>query len=217
MSEQDSFIAEVTEEVRRDRLFAMMRRYGWIAVVLVVLLVGGAAWNEWRKAQARDIAQTRGDAIIEILALEDAADRAARLVELEGEGDAMAALTLLRAAELAETDPAAALRELDALSANPGAGQIYRDLATLKSTLLPGGVLEAQARADRLVPLTIPGAPFRPLATEQLALAYVELGNTDAALKLLTDLVADGETTQGLRRRASQLIVALGGTLGSAS
>ena len=40
MSDTDSFIDEVTEEVKRDRLFATMRKYGWIAVLIVLLLVG---------------------------------------------------------------------------------------------------------------------------------------------------------------------------------
>ena len=31
MSDTDSFIDEVTEEVRRDALFAQFRRYGWHA------------------------------------------------------------------------------------------------------------------------------------------------------------------------------------------
>ena len=46
MSNSDSFIDEVTEEVRKDRLFQLFRRYGWIAGVVIVLIVGGAAWNE---------------------------------------------------------------------------------------------------------------------------------------------------------------------------
>ena len=40
MSQSDSFIEEVTEEVRRDRLFATMKRFGWIAIVLVLRIVG---------------------------------------------------------------------------------------------------------------------------------------------------------------------------------
>ncbi len=64
MSDTDSFIDEVTEEVRRDRLFALMRRYGWIAVLLVVLIVGAAAWNEYRKGQARASAEALGDALL---------------------------------------------------------------------------------------------------------------------------------------------------------
>ena len=54
MSNPDSFVDEVTDAVRRDRLFAAFRKYGWIGVVLVVLIVGGAAYNEWQKAQAAD-------------------------------------------------------------------------------------------------------------------------------------------------------------------
>ena len=53
VSDTDSFIDEVTEEVRRDRLFGLMKRYGWIAVVAVLLIVGGAAYNEISKARAR--------------------------------------------------------------------------------------------------------------------------------------------------------------------
>ena len=52
MSETDSFIEEVAEEVRRDRLFKMFRRYGWIAALVVIVIVGAASWNEYRKATA---------------------------------------------------------------------------------------------------------------------------------------------------------------------
>ena len=52
MSNPDSFIDEVTEAVRRDRLFAMFRKYGWIGAVLVLGVVGGSAWIEWSKARA---------------------------------------------------------------------------------------------------------------------------------------------------------------------
>ena len=46
MSNPDSFIDEVTEEVRRDRLFRLFRKYGWIGVVIILGLVGGTAWTD---------------------------------------------------------------------------------------------------------------------------------------------------------------------------
>ena len=35
-NQNDRFIDEVTEDLRRDRLFLMLRRYGWIAVALIL-------------------------------------------------------------------------------------------------------------------------------------------------------------------------------------
>jgi len=49
MSDTDSFIDEVTEEVRRDQLYGYLRKYGWIAAVVILAIVCGAAWNEYRK------------------------------------------------------------------------------------------------------------------------------------------------------------------------
>ena len=79
MSDTDSFIDEVTEEVRRDRLFGYFRRYGWIPAVIIFALVGGTAYNEWSKAQVAQVAQARGDALLDALELEDEAEQAAAL------------------------------------------------------------------------------------------------------------------------------------------
>ena len=72
MSDSDSFIEEVSDAVRRDRLFRQFKRYGWIAGVVVVLIVGGAAYSEWSKAQTRAASQARGDRILTAMdAVED--------------------------------------------------------------------------------------------------------------------------------------------------
>ncbi len=216
MANEDSFISEVSEEVRRDRLFALMRRYGWIAILLIVVIVGGASWNEWRKASAQAAAEAKGDALITALQAETPEGRSAALREIEGTGDpaSQAILALLSAAAEEEAeDPAAAAAALDALVANPDAPQVYRDIALLKRVMTGADTLSPEDRMDRLQPLLVPGNPFRLLAIEQRAFAEVELGNTDAALTSLQGILADAEATEDLRRRARQLIVALGGQI----
>ncbi len=215
VANEDSFINEVTEEVRRERLFGYLRRYGWIAVVLVIILVGGAAFNEWRKAQSRAEAEARGDAVLAALEAETVGARASALTAIDAEGDAAAVLAMLAAAQAEEDQVSrdAALDRLDALAADPDIAQVYRDLAVLKSVSLRGDALPPEERLARLSALTIPGAPYRPLAQEASAHAHVAAGDTEAALEILTDLLADAEVTQGLRNRVSQLIVALGGEL----
>lgn len=208
MSETDTFIDEVSEEVRRDKLYALMRKYGWIAVLLVVLLVGGAAFNEWRKASDRAAAQALGDAI---LAAEEQADpgaRAAALASLEVDGDAAAVVAMLTAVE-----GNAGVDALKALADDPGIDSLYRDLAQLKLVSRTASGLEPAERRARLEPLAVAGAPFRVLAEEQLALVEVDEGQTEAAITRLNALLVDDEASGALRRRASQLIVALGGSL----
>ena len=218
MSQTDSFIEEVSEEVRRDRLFALMKKYGWIAILLVLLLVGGAAYNEFRKSQQRSAAQALGDSAISVLRLEDAAARMAALEKIdEGAGDAAGLLALLVAGEAVNTeDPAAAKAALQALANDANSAPVYRHLAELKLILAQGEDIAPQERIDRLSALTGAGAPYRLQAEEQIAVAEVALGQTDAALKRLMVLLEDGEASTALRRRVSQLIVALGGQLEAA-
>lgn len=216
MANEDSFINEVSEEVRRERLFGYMRRYGWIAVLAIVVLVGGAAANEWRKASARAQAEALGDGILQALEGTDAAARAEALGALEVEGTGAAVLSMIRAAQEAEAgDRDAAVAQVAAIADDPAIDGLYRDLAVLKLVQLQSADLAPADRRARLEPLTAPGAPYRPLALELIALAHVDEGETEAALTVLNDILADGETPQGLRRRASQMIVALGGTLGA--
>ncbi|MBV1903238.1 MAG: hypothetical protein KUG58_06355 [Marinosulfonomonas sp.] len=215
MSETDSFIEEVSEEVRRDRLFALMKKYGWIAILLVLLLVGGAAYNELRKSQQRSAAQALGDSAISALRLEDAAARMAALNDIDAPtADAAGLLALLVAGEAVNgEDTDATTTALKALASDADSAPVYRHLAELKLILAQGEEIAPQERIDRLSALSGAGAPYRLQAEEQIAVAEVALGQTDAALKRLMLLLEDGEASTALRRRVSQLIVALGGQL----
>lgn len=211
MSNTDSFIDEVTEEVRRERLFVMIRRYGWIAVLAVVLIVGGAAWNEWRQARNAAEAQAFGDAILAALDEDSPEARRAALLAVPAEGAQVAVVAMLAAEGAEGNDPAT--EQLQAIVADETLPQLYRDLASLKVVMLTQKTLPLERVTALLEPLQAPGRPFRLLAIEQLALAEVAAGERDAALERLLGILEDGDATPDLRRRVSQLIVALGGSL----
>ncbi len=177
-------------------------------------MVGGASVFEWQKAKARAAAEATGDALLLALQEETPEGRNAALAALEtGETAQKRALVgLLQAAASAEAgDPDSARSTLNGIANDADTPDVYRDLARLKSAILPGG--DPEERISALEPIMIPGNPFRLLAIEQRALAELEMGDSAAALQTFQDILADADVTEGLRRRAQQLIVALGGTL----
>ncbi len=218
MSNSDSFIDEVSQEVRRDRLYAGFRKYGWIAVLVVILIVGGASWREYQKAQARNAAQDFGDAITAALEEGEPAARIAALEAIDApEPGARAVLAMLLAAEQAGIDETgAAIQTLEGVASANDVPLIYRQIASFKALTRGGGGLSIEERRNGFQELASDGAPLRLLAEEQLALLDIEAGDTEGALTRLQGIMADSEVSAGLRRRASQLIVSLGGTLDAA-
>jgi hypothetical protein len=220
VSNPDSFIDEVNEELKRDRLFALMRRYGWIVVVVVVLLVGLAAWNEWSKSQAEARAQALGDGIVLALEEPDPATRRAALQSLaeeqadsgRGSAERVAMLNLLLAADSIERgETEGALAALQQVAADASLPASYRQLAQLKRTILGSELLPAEEREAALTGLAAPGQAFRPLALEQLALLRLERGDAEGARAQLEALLSEPDLSADLRRRVTQLIVVLGG------
>lgn len=210
MSNPDSFIDEVTEEVRRDRLFALFRRYGWIGLVAVLLIVGGSAWTEWQKAQALARSEAFGDGLLAALDADTPEARRAALAEVPASGDQSAIKNLLLASD-PEKDRAGSIAALDTLIADESAPQIYRDLAALRRVVVLGAELPPDARRAALEPLTVPGRAFRTLALEQMAFLAIEAGDLEGARAKLDTLSQDQEASAGLRRRTQQMIEALGG------
>lgn len=212
MSEIDSFVEEVSEEVRRDRLFGYVRRYGWIALAAILLIVGGATYNEYRKAQTRADNEAAGDAILAALEAETAADRVDALAALSFEDQGRLALVkMAEAAVLVEDDrPEEAAAVLQTVTDIPDMPAVYADLAKLKLAMLQPESAEAIAALDGLA---VPGRPYRLLALEQRALAHMRAGDTAAALADLKAIWEDPGATQDIRQRTQQLTLVLGGEL----
>lgn len=210
MSNPESFIDEVTEEVRRDKLFGYFRRFGWIGIVVVLLIVGGAAYREYQIAAKQAASEVFGDAVLTALDQDDPAARSAALAAVQAPDQRRALLGLLQSSD-PETDKAATLAALASVADDATLPASYRDLAVLRRVIVAGSDLPAADRRALLEPIAAPGRPYRTLALEQLALLSVESGDAPAAITALEALRQDQEATPGLRRRAEQVIVALGG------
>lgn len=210
MSESDSFIDEVSEEVRRDQLYGVYKKYGWIALAAVILIVGTAAFFEWRKAQTRSANEAAGDQILSALEVEEPADRVQALGEISFDDAGKQALVKLQEAAMLVEDgrPDEAVAVYEGVAAQADLGLVYTDLAKLKIVLTKA---DAQSASNLIEELSALDRPFRLLAIEQRALASIRAGDTEAALEDLTAIISDNQTTPELRDRAQQLTVVLGG------
>jgi len=214
VSDTESFIEEVSEEVRRERLFGLIKRYGWIAALAVILIVGGASYLEFQKSRKAAAAQATGDAVLEAMNQDDSQARIDALSGIDAGGDAQVLVLLLAAADKSQSDQTeAAIADYQSIASMEGVDPLYRDLANIKALALQSDTLDAASRRTGYEQLALPGAPFRLLAEEQLALLDLEGGETDAAIDRFRAIIADGEVTSGLRRRAQQMIVSSGAEL----
>ena len=84
-------------------------------------------------------------------------------------------------------------------------------MATAVGTL--AGVLVTTQVAGPLLAQEAERAPFRTVALEQRAVALLDAGDKDAALKQLQDLLQEPGVNDAMRNRTQQLIIALGGDL----
>ena len=177
---------EVDEEVRREQLKKLWERYGnYVVAAAIVLVAGVGAWRGYEWWEARKAAEA-GAAFEAASALAEAGKRSeaeAAFAKIVADGTAgYRHLARLReAAELAQTDPKAALALYDKIAADGALGPILQDLAALRAGALlvdAGSYAEAQ---QRLEPLAAADRTFRYTAREFLVLAAWRAGDSAAA------------------------------------
>ena len=207
MSDTDNFINEVTEEVRRDRLFGYFRRYGWIPAVIILALVGGTAYSEWSKSVIAQAAQVRGDALLDALDVQDKPESISALSSIAAQEDGDVVASFL----VAGLDQSLASELLMAIASNSDQPGYIRDLARLKLAATPDAISKDDA-ALILTDLSAPGGLYLNAATEILVALELQRGNRDVALLLLQSHVQDAGATQAQIQRMGELIVALGAT-----
>jgi hypothetical protein len=209
VSESDSFIREVTEEVRQERMRRLWRRFGpYVIGGLVLIVAASAAWT-WLQRQEAVEARATGGAFLS--AERDDVAAAERLAQgTEGAAAPIARLRLA-AAQAATGDAAGAAETYRAVAGTPGLPPAYADLAALKAVRLEARAGDPAAAAERLAPLAEEGAPYRPLALELRAALRLNAGDEAGARDDLEAIMDAPEATAALRGRAGLLLETLGG------
>ena len=218
----DSFIREVDEELRSDRMQQFWSRYGKIVLaVAAAVIIGTAAYRYYEYSRTAK-AQANGDAFMAAIQLaetgkSDDAIAAFRALEKEASPVYKSMAGIRAASELAaKGDVAEAIKQFDAVAADSAADENMRAIARIRAGMLlvdSGSVTEVEARVG---PLSAPGAPYRASAWEALGLAYYKAGDLENAFKQFEALKKDSDTPVAMRQRGTimlDLIAANGGPI----
>ena len=205
---------EVDEEVRREQLKKLWERYGHYAVAAAILLVAAvAAWRGYEWWEAKKAAES-GAAFEAATTLAEAgkrseAEAAFAKVAADGTTGYRHLARLREAAELAQTDPKAAIAAYDKIAADGAVGPVLQDLAALRAGGLlidAGSLAEAQRKLE---PLAAAERAFRYTARELLVLAAWRAGDS-AAVKRWSDMILTDAQAPASTRSRVEMLMALG-------
>jgi hypothetical protein len=206
---------EVDEELRRDKLEQLWKRYGsWIIAAAVVLVAATAAFTAWREYQERE-RRAEGVTYTNALSLAQrgepaqAIDSLGRLGQGADAGHGLLARFEAAALRVQAGDKGGAIATYQAIAEDGGVDRIYRELATVLAAL--HGVAEGEPAPiiARLQPIATGDGPWRPSALEVTALAQLRAGDKGAARETYKRLADDLAAPPALRARAAEMLQAL--------
>jgi hypothetical protein len=212
----ETFLREVDEELRKDRLNQFVARWGWALVASFVLLlaaIGGYLW--WQNRQQAEAAK-QGETLLEALdsmesgARSAAATKIATLGQSDVTGYRAAALFARANSELAANNRAAALATLRDIAGNQDFAEPYRQAALVRQTAIEFDTLPPQQVIQRLQPLARPGQAYFGSAGEMVAVAHLKMRRPDLAGPLFAAIGRDVNVPPSIRTRTIQMAGSLG-------
>ena len=207
----EAFLREVNEELRREQLVNIWKRWGrWIAGAVVVALAAFGGFLIWQnyshKASAGLTDQMNG--ALDSLAGNNMAAAEPPLADLaQSDIGGYRATALFTQANIAlsRNDLKTAAARFADVANDTKLPESIRNLALVRQTVAEFDTLQPRQIVDRLRPLAIKGQPFYGTAGELTAAAYLRMNQPQLAAKLFADLAADSDVPETIRKRAVQM------------
>lgn len=217
----DSFIREVDEELRSDRMKTIWKRFGKLIIAIAVLIVVGTAadrgYQYWQETQASN----SGDAFLAALNLAregetEQALEALRALEADGYGS-YAVLARLRAATvLADAgDYQAAISDFSTIGNDNSVPVAIRDAARIRAGYLLVDHGSYEDVANQVESLSGADNAMRHSAREALGLAAWKAGEAARANEWFSLIAGDNGVPASLMQR-SQIMLDLIAASGNA-
>jgi len=212
----ETFVREVDENLRRDRMRDFFKEYGnWlvVAVGLFLAISGGLIW--WNQHQV----QKRGEQVEQLAQVykeigsgntAKAAPQLDALADSDSKAVRASAQFARAALALQQNDTKQAAATYKAIADDGGMPRPYRDAALIRQAALEFDQLKPDEVIARLAPLTKAGEPWFGSAGEMTALALLKQGKNQQATQLFAAIAKDKSAPEAIRGRAAQLASSMG-------
>ncbi len=213
-NERDSFLREIEEEVRRERLTKLWDKYGvalLAGLTAIIVIYGG--WKFYERS-ARTATVNAGAQFAEVTQMlndgkqDDAILGFKQIVEESPGGYAQLARLRLAAHARKNGETDETLKYYEELASNSSTDALIRDFAKLQIASLKLDNDDWLASKNRLQDLLSEDNPWKYAAREILGLAAYRAGKFKEAQEALTHLIASRETPRSIKQRA-ELVMAL--------
>ena len=192
MVESESFIKEVSEEVKRDKLFKALNKFKWLLFAIIILLVGTVGGYEYYKFDKKRKAQENGEFLVSAI---ENLNNNGETVSSEIENKFIAILIKLHEAKYFEEkgDVKRAKTAYNHLIDKHGGNRFFSDYSKFQLYLLdPAESLRDAKKIEVLDQLSAPDSPMKLLALEQKLYLYVKANDLEN-IKLLLKLISSDQ------------------------
>jgi hypothetical protein len=214
--DSDTFLREVDEELRRDRVSGFMTRYGKGVIggaVLLLLALAAFIWLRSHREEQAGQASEKLVQVIEQLEQNNARAAAPAIDELAAngrDGYRLAALFARANAQIASNSIPAAVQTLGTITADESAPQAHRDAAAIRQVQLQFDTMAPAQVVQRLQGFAQPGNPWFGTAGEMVGIAQMRMQNYPQAAQTFGNLARDTNVPESIRARAIQMASSLG-------
>lgn len=214
-NDTDSFVNEVDESLRQDRMLAVAKSYGpWIIGAFVAVIVAVGAWQVWQyqvTSSARRHADEYAQAQEKMRSGDlDGAKTDFERLTTEGPGIYRNMARMELAAVLAtQGDLEGALAGFDE-AAERANDPVMKQTAQLRAAYIAAETQDFAALRERLTPLIDSNTRISYLARELLAIEAWEAGEIDLARDTLEALSLAFDAPEAVRNRAQIALAVIG-------
>ena len=191
MVETENFIKEVSEEVRKDKLFKTIKHYRWIMFGLIVVIILAVSGYEYYKYNRTVNSEANGKLLNDFI--ESLEKQSEGSFDLQSDNKFIDSILKLHKAKffVVKEDFNSAEKLYKDVIENPSSGRFLKDYSMLMIYLLsPAETLEDKNKIKILDQLSAPDSPLQILALEQKLLLFLKLNDLEKAkyhISLITE------------------------------